>query len=62
MFWLWRLLGKAGFFEYHGSASCAPAWWPKAKVIYSEGRESRAMPVGNAVSYAEIFKGRIVPA
>ncbi len=61
MFWLWKLLGSAGCFEYQGSEQRAPAWWPRAKVVYPEGGESRAMPVGNAASYAKIFNGRVVP-
>jgi hypothetical protein len=33
---------------------------PQARVLYPCGMESMSMPIGNALSYSKIFKGKLV--
>ncbi len=66
LFPLWLWLARRGFFKNEGLRGGGPSWWPKARVRYpvtatEPGGLSVAMPIGNAVDYAEIGRGEVVP-
>lgn len=60
MFKFALLLGRMGFFKHEGLRGFQPHWWPMARVQYPEGF-SVPMAVGNAVDYAAMFNGKVVP-
>lgn len=54
---LW-LAEHFGFYRYEGCWSMSNM--PKARVRYSDGISSY-MAIGNAVDYAKIFGGKVIP-
>lgn len=63
MFKLCSFLGWLGFFRYDGLPHRAPAWWPRAQVVYTTGLRGLVQPIGNAWEYAKLDPGaRVVPA
>lgn len=58
--WLW--LGKRGWFKHDGLVGAGPSWYPRAYVEYDDGGCSILMTVGNACSYAKMFKGTVYMA
>lgn len=64
---LW-LAKTFGFWKYDGLRGFEPSYWPRARVLYPPepsigfpGAHSVSMAIGNAVDYATIFKGNVVP-
>lgn len=53
------LAKRFGAYRYDGLMDLA-AGYPKARVLYPDGKTSVAMPLGNAVEYAEMFGGEVV--
>lgn len=62
MFKFWLFLARYGFFFYEGGNWRAPKHYPRARVKYNTGEMSCVMPIGNAVSLANIFGGEVIPA
>lgn len=59
-FLLW--LARRGCFRYDGLMGMHPRPMPMARVWYPDAQAySVAMPLGNAVEYAERFNGKVVP-
>ena len=55
------LARKWGWYKYEGIISFAESrGYPMARVKYADGVSS-PMAIGNAVDYAEIFKGEVIP-
>lgn len=66
-FQLW-LAQNFGFWKYDGLWGCEPSSWPRARVQYPPeptynfpGGVSKSMVIGNAVDYAEVFNGTVIP-
>lgn len=64
---LW-LATNLGWYRYYGMIGCEPRHWPKARVLYPPdekfsfpGGRSTPMALGNAIDYAEMFNGTVVP-
>ena len=55
------VLGTYGMFRYQGLHGMEPQWWPRAHVLYPDGKYSVSMPIGNAIEYASMFDGEVVP-
>jgi hypothetical protein len=67
MFRFWLFLARRGFFTHGGMRGYQPAWWPCACVRYDPNEiignyhYSSNMAIGNAVEYARLFGGTVVP-
>jgi hypothetical protein len=64
---LW-LAETFGLWKHEGLVGFEPHWWPKARVKYPPAPEfdfpggvSVPMAMGNAVDYAAMFNGTVVP-
>lgn len=71
-FWLF-LATHLPIFRHRGLRHRYPKWWPEAKVIFNptydktgrvkvSGGTTIRMAIGNAVDYAEMWKGKVIPA
>ncbi len=56
------LAKRFGIWKHEGLFSSRTARsYPQARVLYKDGQYSANMPIGNAVDYANVFGGQVVP-